>query len=162
MFTTHYPYIVIQPRHEVPSYVGVQLCVQGCSIPKPRSYTYIRKTTSNTSDSSNVAEVSSPSKQVDCNNFSNKVIVSEQSSGPGPREESSANCDRQTIGVGESSVAPNLRPTSSRNSTAASTPASSVKTGQTGLLTSNSKSHPTSLNVVEINCKLPNTNLRVS
>ena len=157
MFTTHYPYIIIQPRHEVPSYVGVQLCVQGCSIPKPRSYTYIRKTTSNTSDSSNVAEVSSPSKQVD-----NKAIVSEQNSGPGLCEESSADCDRQTIGVGESSVAPYLRPASSRNSTAASTPATSVKTGQTGLLTTNSKSHPTSLNVVEINCKLPNTNLRVS
>ena len=168
----------------MPSYVGVQLCVQGYTIPKPRSYTYIRKSVLNASDSANM-EVSAAVKQDTRDGSNSKTLGTEQSravsteqsraasteqSRAASTEHSSADHsehrpvadhDDPRLDGGETVVCFKPKTDSSSNSTAVSTPTTTVKTGQTGLACG-SRPHPTSLNIVEINCRLPNTNLRVS
>ena len=136
-----------QPRHEVPSYVGVQLCVQGSAIPKPRSYTYMKKTTSNCESACN-AENSVYVKQVACDNSKSETVRS-----------SNVIDMYNSSGCGQDH---GKKPTSTSNSMSVSTPSTPVKTGQTGLSSCGNRSHPAGVSIVEINCKLPNSNLRVS
>ena len=155
----------MQPRHEVPSYVGVQLCVQGYALPKPRSYSYIRKTVSNMSDSENVVadsiptSNSSPVQQVSSDSKA-KIISERNVTNQTSRKEISDSCVHSS----------NSKPTNSSSSTpsiqsSVATPTSPFRIGQTCFScgTDFNQSRPgTSVNIVEINCKLPNTNLRVS
>ena len=155
----------LQPRHEVPNYVGVQLCVQGYAVPKPRSYNCIRKTVSNTSDLENLGDISasnsSPMQQV-ASDSKTKVHSKEN------RTTSSQNSKRETSDSKVSSSDSKISSSSSSLpsvKSSVSTPSSPLRTGQTSLScgTDASLSRPgTCVNIVEINCKLPNTNLRVS
>ena len=148
----------MQPRHEVPSYVGVQLCVQGYAVPKPRSHTYVRKTTSNTSDSINITDITTTVKQVASDSTNDRT--NEQTSSDHLNQTSD---DDYAKLVGESSeVRSNQIPGSDFKSTNVPVPTTPVTTGQTSLTSHGNRSHPASVSIVEINCKLPNTNLHVS
>lgn len=145
----------LQPKHEVPNYVGVQLCVQGYAVPKPRSYGYIRKTVSNTSDPENMADIpaskSSPIQQV-TSDIKAKIISEENRTQNSKSKVSDSNIVSSS----------NSKPPSSSSS--APSIKSSVAIPTTPLRgTDFNRSQPgTCVNVIEINCKLPNTNLRVS
>ena len=139
----------MQPRLEVPSYVGVQLCVQGYAVPKPRSHTYIRKTTSNTSDSTDITTTVKQAAGDSTNNRTNELSSSQT--------DQTSDDDYAKVGV-TSEVCSNQTPCN-LNSTVPTTP---VRTGQTSLTCHGNKLNPTSVSIVEINCKLPNTNLCVS
>lgn len=156
----------LQPKHEVPNYVGVQLCVQGYAVPKPRSYSYIRKTVSNTSDTenNNMADIhasnSSPAQQV-MGDGRAKILHedSNRTSQCSKRETSDSKVpSSNSKHPGSSSTVPSAK-------SAVTTPASPLRTGQTSLScgTDADRSRPgTCVNIVDINCRLPNTNLRVS
>ena len=138
----------LQPKHEVFNYVGVQLCVQGYAVPKPRSYSYVRKTVSNTqSDLETVANVpasnSSPAQQTTAQVLSEDNNKPSQKGGNSDSQVASSNSKSPT----SSSSAPSIK--------------SSVAT-PTSPLRGNDLNQSRPVNVVEINCKLPNTNLRVS
>lgn len=142
----------MQPKHEVPNYVGVQLCVQGYAVPKPRSYNYIRKTVSNTSNPESMMEVpastSSSAQQTTIKKFSEEKYQSQNSKSK----------------VSDSSIVSSSDSNSPTSSSSAPFINSSVATPTPPLRgTDFNQSCPgTCVNVVEINCKLPNTNLRVS
>ena len=152
----------LQPKHEVPNYVGVQLCVQGYAVPKPRSYNCIRKTVSNTSDSEYLGDTSAsnsnPMQQVSSDSKT-KVVSKENSGQKSKREISDSKVSSSNSKIPSSSSS------MSSVKSLVSTPTSPLRTGQTSMScgTDASRSHPdTCVNIVEINCKLPNTNLRVS
>lgn len=152
----------MQPRHEVPSYVGIQLCVQGYAVPKPRSYTYIRKTVSNTSESMNATHIATTNNHVTESDTGDrdKKNFEEDNCDHGNQisDDSCANVEGNV-----SNVCSNKQPGSNSNSTSAPVPTTQDKAGQTSSSTSHdNRPHPTSFSIVEINCKLPNTNLRVS
>ena len=90
-----------------------------------------------------------------------RAVGTEQSSADHSEHRRVADHHDPRLDGGETVVCFKPKTDSSSNSTAVSTPTATVKTGQTGLACG-SRPHPTSLNIVEINCRLPNTNLRVS
>lgn len=143
----------MQPKHEVPNYVGVQLCVQGYAVPKPRSYNYIRKSVSNTSNPAAESTVDIPASH---SPSSAQQVAADSKFTEDLTSKSSRNSKREMSD-------PKITYNSSSSSN--SVPSSPLRTGQTSLScgTDASRSCPgTCASIVEINCKLPNTNLRVS
>ena len=154
-----------QPRHEVPNYVGIQLCVQGYAVPKPRSYTCVRKTVS---DSTNFAEgfSSSSVRQVSSRDSCNKTI--RQNEQHSVDHNSKAEVTDSQVPSSNSKVASTSNSRVATQSAARNPAGQVIKTNQTSLPHSGNDYNrsrsgmTTGVSVVEINCKLPNSNLRVS